>query len=297
MTDNGPQQPRYVNGLRGRKGSVYEGGINVPFFISYPGVLKPDVDIDQIGTHMDLYPTLLSLAGVNNPGHRIDGADLSKVLTGETESIPDRPLIFHWQRGYDDPYNNIAVRKGDYKLVGHVSSDAEIEDFELFNLAEDRAELHNIVLEETLTAEELRAEFDLWYEDIIRSENLVNGPRILIGSEEENPVILNRNDAKGSGGIWAETDRYLFWDATVTETADYQMKFVFKDKINTQGNLTTRVGTSQRTFHHTDTTTNTITIPTIRLYKGDVMVDAWLREIPKWNTLRYPFYIEIEKID
>ena len=58
LTDNGPQQVRYVSGLRGRKGTVYDGGIRVPCFLRWPGVLKPGEQIDRIAAHIDLTPTV-----------------------------------------------------------------------------------------------------------------------------------------------------------------------------------------------------------------------------------------------
>jgi arylsulfatase A-like enzyme len=57
LTDNGPQQPRYVSGMRGRKGTVFEGGTRVPFFVRWPGGFKGDRDIDRIAAHIDIAPT------------------------------------------------------------------------------------------------------------------------------------------------------------------------------------------------------------------------------------------------
>ncbi|MGB5497495.1 MAG: arylsulfatase, partial [Maribacter sp.] len=52
MTDNGPQQVRYVAGLRGRKGSVFRGGVRVPFFLRYPAKWKGNQDIETTADHM-----------------------------------------------------------------------------------------------------------------------------------------------------------------------------------------------------------------------------------------------------
>ena len=66
MTDNGPQQFRYNGNMKGRKGSVYNGGIRVPFFLKVPNKFK-DVkvkEINKLSAHIDLVPTISELCDV-----------------------------------------------------------------------------------------------------------------------------------------------------------------------------------------------------------------------------------------
>ncbi|MDX1740978.1 MAG: sulfatase-like hydrolase/transferase, partial [Rhodothermales bacterium] len=58
LTDNGPEQVRYTGGLRGRKGTVYEGGIRVPFFMHAPGRLPADHDVEVTAAHLDVFASL-----------------------------------------------------------------------------------------------------------------------------------------------------------------------------------------------------------------------------------------------
>ena len=67
MTDNGPQQRRYVAGMRGLKGSVYRGGIRVPFYLRYPPVKKENTEIDVTTAHIDIMPTLAELCNAELP--------------------------------------------------------------------------------------------------------------------------------------------------------------------------------------------------------------------------------------
>src|SRR5204863_9847948 len=77
LSDNGPQQPRYNSGLRGRKGTVFEGGTRVPFFVRWPTGFKGDRDIETIAAHIDVTPTLSSACGGEMPKDRtIDGKSL-----------------------------------------------------------------------------------------------------------------------------------------------------------------------------------------------------------------------------
>ncbi|MBI3856220.1 MAG: arylsulfatase, partial [Planctomycetes bacterium] len=63
MTDNGPQQERFNGGMRGLKGSVFEGGIRVPFFLRWPGLGGEPRDVKTLTGHIDVMPTLLEACG------------------------------------------------------------------------------------------------------------------------------------------------------------------------------------------------------------------------------------------
>ena len=87
MTDNGPQQIRYVGGMKGRKSSVYKGGIRVPFYLQYPAKFKKPKDIDGMAAHIDLLPTLAELCNVPLPKDRkIDGKNLLPLI--KNTSVP-----------------------------------------------------------------------------------------------------------------------------------------------------------------------------------------------------------------
>ncbi|MBL8296283.1 MAG: arylsulfatase, partial [Bryobacterales bacterium] len=101
MTDNGPQRPRFNAGMRGQKGTVYQGGIRVPSFWRWPGRLKPE-KVTRIAAHIDVLPTVLELAGVKADGPRMDGRSLAPLLKGEEVDWADRTLFTQWHRG-DEP--------------------------------------------------------------------------------------------------------------------------------------------------------------------------------------------------
>ena len=86
MSDNGPQEGRFNAGLRGRKGTVYEGGIRVPFFVRWPdGRLGPR-KLDAACAHVDIVPTLAAACGLSPPADRaIDGMDLLPLWAGRPQ--------------------------------------------------------------------------------------------------------------------------------------------------------------------------------------------------------------------
>ncbi len=118
MTDNGPQQYRYVGGMRGKKGSVYRGGIRVPLWIQYPEKYKGNTDIETNTAHIDILPTLAELCNAKLPPNRkIDGKSLVPLIEGKTVDWVNRSFFFYWTRRYPELYNNISVQQGDFKLA------------------------------------------------------------------------------------------------------------------------------------------------------------------------------------
>jgi arylsulfatase B len=120
MTDNGTSGGGYSAGMRGKKGSEYDGGHRVPCFIRWPGGgLTGPGDIDRLTAHVDLLPTLIELCGLKSPrGVRFDGDSLVPLLTGGDESWPDRTLITDSQRiEHPEKWRKSAVMTDRWRLV------------------------------------------------------------------------------------------------------------------------------------------------------------------------------------
>lgn len=113
-SDNGPWFEGSPGGLRGRKGQSYEGGFRVPFVAWWPGRIPAGAVSPVPAMNIDLFPTLLGLAGLSLPNDRIiDGVDLRPVLQGmgDEEALAQRPLYFFHE------YDVEAVRVGPWKYV------------------------------------------------------------------------------------------------------------------------------------------------------------------------------------
>ncbi len=292
MTDNGPQQVRYTGGLRGQKGTVYEGGIRVPFFMHWPGHVPEDHEVEVYAAHIDLVPTLSQVANLSIPEDlNLDGHNLMPAIEGTPVAWADRPLFFYWQRGIPEPYRNVAVRKGPSKLVGHAAYDATAEDFELFDIARDPYEQTNLNASHPDVVADLKQTFDGWFEEVLRSPHL-GIQRIRLGTTHENPVILNRNDARGTRGMWAQEKIYGYWDVAVEEAGRYDVTFRFERNLPGEGEMTLKVGATQRTLVNADTTTNILKMTNIPLPSGDHMFESWY-----WHrgATYLPFYVEVER--
>ena len=99
-SDNGPWYEGSSSHLRGRKGQSYEGGFRVPFIARWPGRIPEGREVGTLSINLDLFPTILGLAGVGLPEDRIvDGKDILPLLTGESEATPhDAIYYYHYDR-------------------------------------------------------------------------------------------------------------------------------------------------------------------------------------------------------
>jgi len=293
MTDNGPQQTRYVDGMRGLKGSVYQGGVRVPFYMRYPALTTNDKDINTTAAHLDILPTLSELCNVPLPKNRIiDGKSLVPLIYDKKVDWEDRGLFFYWTRRYPELYNNIAFHKDGFKLVGMTDYDAEIEDFELFNLTKDPYEQHNLVEEQSEIALHLKEEFDKVYKELIVSENLINPQRIIIGSDYENPIVLNRNDAGGERAIWNKEEIYGKWDVSI-EQGYYNIKFKFIKPVEKGGEMYMETRGIIHQKKNLVEATDLIEMKNVFLSEMD-------SEFIPFYTIKgkriFPFWVELEKI-
>ncbi len=144
-SDNGPegdgQRGRSrgsTGGLRGRKRSMYEGGIRVPGIARWPGRIPPGTTCETPVIGSDFFPTVLALCGAKPPADRvIDGADVLPVLEGKSATV-DRPRPLYWRLNMAPPRENLhmALREGDWKILASL----DFTHIELYNLKTDPRE-------------------------------------------------------------------------------------------------------------------------------------------------------------
>lgn len=132
-----------TGGLRGRKRSLFEGGVRVPFIVRWPGHTPAGVKNNTtVFTAVDLLPTLCAAAGVSLPAdYRGDGENLLAALEGKPIRRT-RPVFWEWRGTEAEPdyWPRLAVRDGDWKLA--LTYDAKR--VELYRLSDDRAESKNL---------------------------------------------------------------------------------------------------------------------------------------------------------
>jgi len=293
MSDNGLIPTRYNTGLHGLKKSVYEGGIKVPFFIYYPETFKAVNKVQTAAAHIDVLPTLLELCHLQKDiPENIDGKSLLPILNGTDKELKNRTLFWQFGLQYPKPDQNIAVRKGGYKLVINADNECDSSKFELFNIIDDPGEKNNIIKDNKSVADSLKKQFDTWYRINVINEGNPKPQRIKIDMNHEDPAVLTRQDAKGFPYIWTRDDVFTWWNVEFEESGYYDFTFNFREKPGGKGNFIIQLPPIQYSTCNNDT--SAISIPMYRKYvpKGRHRMEVFYR---MGYSIIAPFTLTIKK--
>lgn len=150
LSDNGGMKRTSDNRpLRGAKWASYEGGLRVPFVVSWPGHVKPNTVLDAPVTSLDIGATSVALSGGNLSKTNIDGVDISAYMTGLNKGAPHKELFWRIGRNFNEKSG--VLRVGDYKLI--VKNDK----VQLFNLKEDLSETTDLSKKQPERVQEMLA--------------------------------------------------------------------------------------------------------------------------------------------
>ncbi len=189
-TDNGTAGGNRIfdGGLRGSKGSQYEGGHRVPFFVRWPaGGLTGGKDVDRLVAHYDVLPTFVDLLGLDfTPTKPLDGMSFSRLFRNQEAEWPNRILYMDTQRGQNlVKYQKYTVMDKDWRLV-----DGD----ELYNVTEDLGQNNNVVAQYPEVASRLAEGYERWWQSF-EDENLnARYAYIKVGSQYENPSRISSHD-------------------------------------------------------------------------------------------------------
>jgi N-acetylgalactosamine-6-sulfatase len=179
-SDNGPEEIEIRSAqwsgagsagpLRGRKRSLYEGGIRVPFIASWPGNTPAGrIDQNSVINAVDLFPTFAALAGVSIPqplSAQLDGEDVSQALRGDGSFRRKRPLMWEWREEVVGHVWNqspmLAMRDGDWKLLMNPDRSR----MELYQIQADPGERDNRASAEPETVSRMSAALMEWSETL-----------------------------------------------------------------------------------------------------------------------------------
>jgi arylsulfatase A-like enzyme len=160
--------------MRGVKGSAWEGGHRMPFFIRYPaGGLTGGKDVDQLSSAMDVLPTLLALAGIREYMKEIDGENLVPYLHGQPADVTKVYIADTQRDRYLKKYKEFSVMRSFWRLVGD----------ELFDLRTDPGQRHDIARLFPDTAALLKAYYEQWWAKVLNANSLHPFVRIPVLSE------------------------------------------------------------------------------------------------------------------
>lgn len=193
---NNQTAPGNTKGLRGRKWSLYEGGINMPFFVYWPNNIPAGNDTETLLTSIDLLPSIAGLLNtpVNNV-KKVDGIDLHQSWLKAKPIKRERPVYFEYaSTGQNfrhmkphlsrDKSPELAVREGDWKLLMTPNG----QQIELYNMAKDPFETTDVSKQQRQEVEQLSRKLATWRSKFPNiGHRVANDPRI----HHEDQVISN----------------------------------------------------------------------------------------------------------
>ena len=234
LTDNGtaagyrPQEDAtwsgFNAGMRGTKGSAYDGGHRVPCYVHWPGGnLLRDHDVPILTAHIDLLPTLARLCNIDIDHSALDGADVSPLFrasSDDQQELQSRTLFVHSQRiEHPRKWKTSAVMTSQWRLINGE---------ELYAIDTDPVQATDVAAAHPAIVSQLRDAYESWWTRL--AEPMDGTVRIDLGHPSDNPTTLTAHDWHTDNGPvpWNQTHIRKgiaangFWAVTVQRGGRYR---------------------------------------------------------------------------
>jgi arylsulfatase A-like enzyme len=228
MSDNGPNSWRWNGGMKGRKGSIHEGGVRSPFFIKWPHGIEKNLEIDQITSAIDILPTLADLSGipvVTPPP--LDGVSLKPLLLQTTSYWNDRLIYSYWN-------GSSSIRSQEWRLDDSGA---------LYNIILDRGQQYDVSSQYPIVAKELADSLENWEMHVLSDlKNRVEDDRPFpVGHPEFPYTQLPARDGIPYGNLersnrfpndtffrnWSSLSDSITWDVEVIESGAFEAELYY----------------------------------------------------------------------
>ena len=221
FSDNGPNGPRWNGGMKGHKGSVDEGGVRSPLLVRWPARVPAGLVVTPVAAAVDLYPTLVELAGIDRVGDRpFDGISLAPWLLGKGGDPPDRILFHHWA-------GRTSARDQRHRL------DAA---GRLFDLSEDPGQARNVAADRPRDVKRLAEAVARWKRDVLAELPARDDRPFPVGFPAFPRAVLPARDGVPHGGVhrsagapncsffthWTAPDDRISWPVEVHTAGRYE---------------------------------------------------------------------------
>ena len=214
-------------GMRGRKGSEYDGGHRVPLFVRWPqGNLQGGRDVEPITAYVDVLPTLIDLCDIDAPkGVEFDGTSIAPLLNGNVPAEwPDRILVTDSQRVKDPiKWRKSAVMTSKWRLNNGK---------ELYDIKADPGQKSDVASQHPKVVERLTGFYEKWWQEL--KPSFANSTAIYLGHPADNPARLTSHDWITTGSTpWNQSHvrRAMngdgntgFWNVKVFEPGEYEFR-------------------------------------------------------------------------
>lgn len=235
FNDNGPNSFRWNGGMKGRKGSVDEGGVRSPCLIQWPKKIPAGLRTLQLSGAIDLTPTLCSLAGIIADNSSFDGLDLAPQLLSRQEPLIKRQLFTHWA-------GRIALREGDVMLD---------QEGKLFDLVKDPTQKSALNEQFPEVVKRLKGDVARWEREVVSPAKVDSRP-FTVGDSRTERTELPARDAIGKGPSikrsaaapncsyftsWKSLDDRVLWNIEVLEEGQYEILMQYNAPESSVGSV------------------------------------------------------------
>ncbi len=233
FTDNGPATERFNSGLRGKKGSLYEGGSRTPLLVRIPGH-APRV-VPTLAAAFDILPTICGLCGLPaKTAFPLDGRSLVPLLEGHAEGWPERELFIQNLAQRDLKRTQGAVVTQRYAAVNTGKG------WELYDLPSDPGQKDDVAAKSPGVAKELAGKFERWWADVSQGVTR-DRPAVPAGYPQEPLVEASAAQAELAGGLhysngapnnawitgWEGGEARAEWTINVAQPGQYEIGVSF----------------------------------------------------------------------
>lgn len=227
-TDNGSSSGWKVfnAGMRAGKGSEYDGGHRVPFFVHWPeGKLTGGRDVKPITAHVDVLPTLIEMCAIQAPANvKFDGRSIVPLLHASADEWPDRILVTDSQRVKDPiKWKQSSVMTSQWRLINGK---------QLYDIKNDPGQESNVASGHPQVVNRLTNFYDEWWDELLPSFN--NATAVSLGHPRDNPARLTSHDWITTRMTpWNQSqvrkamngdENTGFWNVNVVEDGEYEFR-------------------------------------------------------------------------
>ena len=223
FSDNGPNGHRWNGNMKGIKGNTDEGGIRSPFIIQWKGNLEKGTTVNNITSVLDIFPTLVELAGIQNEQARpFDGLSLKNLLTkNQDAAVNDRIIPSYWS-------GKTSVRSERFRLSS---------DHKLYDMQNDPAQTRDTSKEHPDDYKKLLAWKDEWISTVLNELPKQDTRPFPIGHPKMELTILPSSEATGKGNVirsnkhpnssfflqWRDSEDEISWPVSVQESGTFEI--------------------------------------------------------------------------
>ncbi len=223
--DNGPNGSRWNGDMKGRKGSTDEGGVRSPLLIRWPGQVPGGKTIKPIGAAIDLLPSLAAMCKIPVASKKpLDGTDLSPVILGKSDSMPERTVFSHWR-------GRVSARTQTYRLDNAGK---------LFDLGSDPGQRTDVSEQHPSITAKLRKQVADWKTNVMSEDNRAERT-FPIGHRDFRYTQIPARDGVASGQItrsnrfpncsyfrnWVDPADTIQWNAEVAADGRYRVDLYY----------------------------------------------------------------------